>query len=258
MTEWGRDDLRRFVSHVLDAFVATLDQQYAGKPVSADEMRRIARAVENSGALEPSINATYSRLKSEAAKEIVANRRIQPFKRLVVHPLTGLFEAGTLAREVLPNYFNFLHLVLGDETESLARLCVTICKDERHEDGVDWDAFYQDERSKFVLWTCLMRVASSFRKFDSRREWFINLMQNRQHATSIASNAFVPLPTENLPEEPHPFGAEQFNPMFAALFGPLRHLSIEDEAHFAEAMRMSPEQAFGEMWTSLERVGAVL
>jgi hypothetical protein len=258
MTEWGREDLRRFVTHVLDAFVAALDQQYAGKPVSADELRRIARVVETSAALEPSINATYNRLKDEAAKEFMRNRRIQPFKRLVVHPLTELFESGALGRDILPNYFNFLHLVLGDETEALARLTVTICKDEHHEDGVDWDHFYEDERAKYVLWTCLVRIASSFRKFDSRREWFINLMQNRQHATSIAANAFVPLPVDNEPEEPHPFGPEHFNLMFAALFGPLRKFSIEDEAHFAEAMQMSPAQAFGEMWSNLERTGAQL
>ena len=256
MTEWGRDDLRRFVTHVLDAFVAALDQQYAGKPIPAAELRRIAGVVENSPALLPAINATYERIKKEAAKEFVRNRRVQPFKRLVVHPLTELFEDGALHRDILPNYFNFFHLVLGDETEALSRLAVTICKDERHEDGVDWDHFYEDERAKFVLWTCLVRIAASFKKFEQRREWFITLMQNRQQAASLASNAFVPLSVDNQPEEPRPFGREQFNALFAALYGPLRKLNLEDEAHFAEAMQTTPEQAFGEMWANLERNGA--
>jgi hypothetical protein len=258
MTDWGRQDLRAFVTHVLDAFVAALDQQYSGKPVAVDELKRIARALESSTTLDAAINATYGRIKDEAANEIIRNRRTQPFKRLMVHPLTGQLEDGILNRDILPNYFNFLHLVLGEETEALARLCVTICKDERHEDGVDWDAFYADDRAKYVLWTALHRVASSFRKFDSRRDWFINLMQNRQTAASVASIAFVPLPIGNESEEPHPFGAAEFNAMFAALFGPLRRMSIEDEAHFTEALGHKPADAFGDMWTNLERIGALL
>ncbi len=148
--------------------------------------------------------------------------------------------------------------MLGDETEALSRLCVTICKDERHEDGVDWDAFYADERAKYVLWTALHRIAASFRRFDARREWFIGLMQNSSTAMSLGSTAFVPLPPEHEPKEPHPFGAEQFKIVFAALFGPPRALSIEDEAHFAEAMNASPEKVFGDMWANLERIGATL
>jgi hypothetical protein len=255
MADWGRSDLRRFVTQVLDAFVAAMEP-HRGQPVTEADLQRVARALETSDTLAAAINSTYARIKEAAAKEIIRNRRTQPFKRLMVHPLKELLLSGAFGRDFLPNYFNFIHLVLGDETEALSRLCVTICKDEHHEDGVDWEAFYADERAKYVMWTALMRIASSFRKFDARRDWFINLMQNRQTSASLASNAFVPLPVDNEPEEPHPFGPEQFNLMFAALYGPLRHLDIEDEAHFTEALRTTPEQAFGEMWANLERVGA--
>lgn len=258
MTDWGRDDLRHFVGHVLDAFVAALDQKHGGKVVTVNELREVARALEGSTALDASIDATYRRVKDAAAHELVRNRRREPFKRLMCHPLTAALESGAIDRDILPSYFNFLHLVLGDETEALSRLCVTICKDERHEDGVDWDAFYADERAKYVLWTALHRIAASFRRFDARREWFIGLMQNKQTALSLGSNAFVPLPAGEEPKEPHPFGAEEFKITFAAMFGPLRRLSIEDEAHFVEAIGEKPESAFGEMWANLERIGAPL
>jgi len=255
MAEWGRSDLRKFVTQVLDAFVAVLDQR-GGQPITLEELQKVARMLEISPAFDASVNATYARIKDEAAKELIRNRRTQPFKRLLVHPLTQLLQDGKLGRNFLSNYFNFLHLVLGDETEALSRLCVTICKDEWHQDGVDWEAYYGDERAKYVLWTVLMRIASSFRKFDVRHDWFINLMQNRQTTTSLASNAFIPLPNETEPEEPQVFGAEEFNLLFAALYGPLRHLSIEDEAHFTEALGTAPEKAFGDIWANLERVGA--
>jgi hypothetical protein len=256
MTQWGRDNLRRLVTHVLDAFVEAMDRQHGGSVVTITEMKAVARALENSTTLDAVIGATYNRVRDDAAKELVRNRRREPFKRLVCHPLSDALDGGRLSRDILPNYFNFLHLVLGDESEALSRLCVTICKDEKHEDGVDWDAFYADDRAKYVLWTVLHRIAASFRRFDVRRDWFIGLMQNKQTAVSIGSNAFVPLPPESEPEKPHPFGAEAFNILFAALFGPMRKLSIEDEAHFTEVMQEAPEKVFGEMWANLERVGA--
>ena len=52
MTEWGRDDLRRFVGNVLDAFVAALDQKHGGKVVTVAEMREVARALEGSTVLD--------------------------------------------------------------------------------------------------------------------------------------------------------------------------------------------------------------
>jgi hypothetical protein len=256
MTEWGRDDLRRFASHIIDAFVQALDRQHGGAVVTIKEMRDVARALEGSSALDATISMTYRRIKDEAAKELIRNRRREPFKRLMVDPLTAALDSGALPRDILPNYFNFLHLVLGDETEALSRLCVTICKDERHEDGVDWDAFYKDDRAKYVFWTVLHRIAASFRRFDVRREWFINLMQNRQTSVSVASTAFVPLPPENESKEPHPFGTAEFNTLFAALFGPMMKLGLEDEAHFTEVMNEPPKKVFADMWANLERVGA--
>ncbi len=256
MTDWGRDDLRRFVSQVLDSYISALDQKHGGKPIGTKELRDVARMLEGSTALDSIISMTYRRIKDEAAKELIRNRRREPFKRLMVHPLTPALDSGALPRDMLGNYFNFLHLVLGDETEALSRLCVTICKDERHEDGVDWDAFYRDDRAKYVYWTVLHRIAASFKRFDSRRDWFMNLMQNRQTSLSLASTAFVPLPPENEPKEPRPFGADEFNTMFAALFGPLKKLNLEDEAHFTEVMKDPPKKVFADMWANLERVGA--
>ena len=258
MTDRARDDLRRLVSQVLDAFVDALDREHGGTVVTVKELRQVAQALESSTFLDAKIGAAYHRIRDEAAREVIRNRRREPFKRLMVDPMTRALNEGLLGRDMLPNYFNFLHLVLGDETESLSRLCVTICKDEHHDEGVDWDRFYADDRAKYVFWTVLHRIAASFRRFDVRRDWFISLMQNRQTAVSLGSNIFVPLPAEHEAKEPHPFGPGEFNTVFAALFGPLRNLSIEDAAHFGEVMNGPPESVFGEMWANLERVGAAL
>src|SRR5690349_17660228 len=131
MTDWGRDDLRRFVSQILDSYISALDQKHGGSTIGANEMRDVARMLEGSSALDSIIKTTYRRIKDEAAKELIRNRRREPFKRLMVHPVTAALDSGALPRDMLPNYFNSLRLVLGDETEALSRLCLTICKDDR-------------------------------------------------------------------------------------------------------------------------------
>jgi hypothetical protein len=258
MADTGKDELRRFVTRLLDAFVSSIERQQKNQSIAVGELPAMLRAFERSATLGEEIEAAYRRLKDQAAHELLRNRRMDPFNRLLVHPFTEHLESGALPREMLDNYFNFLHLVLGDETVALARLCVTICRDTEGEDGVNWDAFYADERAKFVLWTALARIAASFRRFDVRREWFIGLMQNRQASVSLASNAFLALPPEDDVDKPYVFGAEQFNILFGALFGPLKRLDIEDEAAFAEAIGSPVKQLFGTFWQDLERAGAML
>ena len=116
-----------------------------------------------------------------------------------------------------------------------------------------WDSFYDDPRSRQILWTVLIRVSESFKRFELRRDWFISLMQNRPQAVSIGPNAFVPRPSH---EEQHNFGLEEFNTMFAALFGQMRHLSPAEARAFERDFGVAPEKAFAPLLLALEEGGA--
>jgi hypothetical protein len=189
--------------------------------------------------------------------ELIRQRRGNPFQRLLAHPFSQHFIDGRLSRDILVNYFSFLHLVLGEARDTLTEHCVAIVTELKAPDALafSWDSFYDDLRSKLILWTVLARIAESFRRFDARRDWFIGLMEHRSQAISLGPNAFMP---RHPSEDPQGFGTEEFNVMFAALFGPLRSLSAAEALAFERHFKASSEHVFGPLLAELEAAGATL
>lgn len=201
------------------------------------------------------LDRACKQLVDAAQQEAVRQKREDPFQRLVTHPMTEAFEAGELSREILPNYFSFLHLVLGDTRDTLTARCVTILRQLKEKEGLNftWDLFYEDPRAKEVLWSVLVRVAESFRRFDARRDWFIALMQNRPQAISLGPNAFKPKPPS---EESHPFGLREFAIMFNCLFQPLRKPTVAEAVLFERVCGARPEKLLGPIFAQLEAAAA--
>ncbi len=252
-----RAQLRLLVRQVLDAFVAALVREHRGQPIGARELESVARALEKSTVLDPELDRVFEQIRKEMTLEFIRSQRRDPFRRLIVHPLSEYLKRGELSREILPNYMNFIHLVLGDEAQKLAKECVEVCEELKVSATGHWDGFYDDARAQAVIWTVLARIAEAFKRFDMRRDWFIGLMQQRRHALSLASNMFQPIPQHPRNDE-GPFGVEQFTILFAALFGPMRDLLPNEEAAFERHIGASPEHVFGAIWQNLEKLGARL
>ncbi|HXP96969.1 MAG TPA: hypothetical protein VN809_09680, partial [Telmatospirillum sp.] len=199
----------------------------------------------------------HQRLLVAAEGELLREKRGDPLQRLLAHPLSDLFSEERLSRDILVNYFSFLHLILGDARDDLRERCAAIVAELKEPDALafSWDDFYDDPRSKEILWTVLVRIAESFRRFDARRDWFIGLMEHRSQAISLGPNAFVPRPPS---DEPQVFGVLEFNVMFAALFGPLWELSRPDALAFERHFGSAPQQLLGSLRKDLEASGALL
>lgn len=245
-------ELRRFAGRVVDAFIQAVDRQYGGSAAGPDMLRNTAAAF--------SLSPLLVSMAEAAACHLLSDDLDDPYQRLLVSPLDELLQSGELNRDILPNYFNFLHLVMGDGKDPLAEACAAIVAKMKAEPfpPFGWDDFLADPRVRVVLWTVLLRIAESFRRFDARRDWFIKLMQYDRQSVSLAANAFLPKnKTEDEPVRP-PFGPDQFNLLFAALFGPLRRLSDGDKAAFKNAFGQTVEVAFGPIWQSLKAGGAKL
>jgi len=230
MSVQGRDELHKFAQSVLGAFLVS-----AGK----DDLVEEAKSFLASDRCSELVNQFLGTLVHAVATEMAQERRADPFRRLLVHPLTDLLVSDAVSRTLLPNYFNFLHLVLGDQQEVLTRQCEEILDEVRQDPHFTWDFFYDDPRAKAVLWGVLMRIVEAFKRFEPRRDWFISLMQNRMHAVSIASNAFVPLAhTED--DNQVTFAKPQFDLLFGALFRPLLRLSGPDDSAFSRLFGAPP------------------
>lgn len=257
MSSAGRAEMHRIVDRLLADFLRFVAERHQGASVDGEQLRQSARAYAVSPQLNQLLSDAHARLMGAAELELIWQRRGDPFQRLLAHPFSDHFVDGRLSRDMLSNYFSFLHLVLGDARDLLTEQCMTILSELKTPDALafSWDSFYEDPRAKLILWTVLARIADSFRRFDARRDWFIGLMQHRSQAISIASNAFVPrLATE----DPRGFGVEEFKIMFGALFGPLRNLSRADALAFERHFKATPEHIFGAILNELEAVGAPL
>jgi hypothetical protein len=227
----GREELHRFAQSILGAFLVSAKQEGLGEE---------AKSFLASDRCAELVHQFLGNLTHAVASEMAQERRADPFRRLMVHPLTELLEAGGVSRALLPNYFNFLHLVLGDDGQAdLTRQCEAILDEVKGDPHFTWDFFYDDPRARALLWTVLMRIADAFKRFEPRRDWFIELMQNRTHAVSVGPNAFVPL-AHNEEEDKAQFGMAEFNRLFTALYRPLLWMAAGDDAAFTRAFGAPP------------------
>lgn len=223
-----QDELERFAQTVLGAFLVSARRE---------DLAEEAKAFLASERCAELVARFVGSLSSTAG--VAQERRADSFGRLLVHPLAELLQSEAISRTLLPNYFNFLHLVLGDQQAALAKDCEEILAGLRQDPQFTWDFFYGDPRAKAVQWAVLMRIVEAFKRFEPRRDWFIGLMQNRMHAVSLAPNVFVPL-AHSEEDNKVVFAKPQFDLLFGALFRPLLRLSGEDDATFTRLFGASP------------------
>lgn len=253
MTTKGRKYLHATGDALIEAFVKAVEQAHGKNPVSTHELEALAAGLKSSSLLDDFYLRHYNHLVELVSEELTEQRRTNALGRLLAHPLDDAFDDGALERSILPNFFHFIHLVLGDEVETHSKECFEIHEDlkERLGDRFTWDEFYQDERAQVILWHVLARIAQSFARFDARKDWFITLMQNRPTAFSVAANAFIPH-GHHSPDEVHPFGEDDFLVLFRALFDLVRDMKQSDGRLFASLYDQSPDEMFGPLLKRLD------
>ena len=218
----GRRELHSFAQSILGAYLISVNDK--------DQAEAAKKFLESERCDE--LVTHFLKLMIQAlAVEMVQERRGDPFRRLLCHPLTDLLERCDISRKLLGNYFSFLHLVLGDEQEQLTADCQNMLTDLKADPHFTWDMFYDEPSVKHVQWRVLMRILDTFKRFEPRRDWFIGLMANRSHAVSLGAHAFIPLQHDE-EEDLAPFGVKEFNLMFNALFRPLLTLPAKEDADF--------------------------
>lgn len=258
MSAEGRAEIRQIAEKMIHAFLRSAEERHGGKPVTIGDLRAGLRDFASSPGFSALMKEAHVKLLEAGAAELLRQQRGDPFQRLLVHPLTEEFEKGTLSRDILPSFYSFLHLVLGDEKDAQTAVCVELMAALRDPDPLmfSWDDFYDHPRAKTALWSVLLRIAEAFKRFDARRDWFIGLMQNRPQALSLGSLAFVPRPHG---DDGHPpFGGAEFNLLFAALYRPLRHLRGADLELFSKLAGGAPEMVLTRFFGDLEACGADL
>lgn len=252
MPSRGARQIRETANTLLDAFITAVEQAFGDTRPSVDDLRKVAAALKETADLDVVYEKAYGDLQSGVLSQAKEAQRVEVFHRLMAHPLDPLLDSGELSREALPNFFNFLRLVLGEEVDSLQAACVAI-HDELKEaagDGFSWDTFYADPRAKAVLYRVLARIADAFRRFETRRDWFIGVMQYTPASIGVSSNAFL---LNKNRDTSYIFGVDEFTRMFRHLFAAVKDPDDADRAAIEKELGAAPEQIFGPL---LKQLGA--
>lgn len=250
----GSHHFRDSIHSVLDQFLLAAEKAYGGGNISIDGLRTLADMMKKSERLKELEIGAFKELLKILQQEIIEQKRSNVFGRLIVHPLTELLDSGVVGREYLPNFFSFLHLVLGEQEDVFSNRCQELVHELRLEleDDFNWDAFYADPRAKGIFFHVLLRIAQSFHRFDPRKDWFITLMQYSPSSISLSSSSF--LAKDRDAGETRAFTQAQFLLLFKTLFAPVRHLGPEDEALFQKVTGMPSAKAFGPFLLNLARM----
>jgi hypothetical protein len=254
MTDGGPRKIRDTANSLLDAFVQAVEKAYQSRAVTPAELRRVAEALKTSSDFDTTYEKAFTELQQQALAYALSQthevQRVELFHRVMTRPLNPLLDSGGLNREALPNFFNFLRLVLGEEVDAFQQRCVEAHEELKAKAGDDftWEMLYADDRAKLVLYTVLMRIAATFKRFEARRDWFIGLMQYSPTSIGIASNVFVPNPNH---DKNWTFGEPEFKQMFKYLMAPVRDMSAADKALFTKNLGVTLDDAFGPLFRDL-------
>jgi hypothetical protein len=240
--------MRKTTNSMLDALLQSVQQAGNKQPISWDVLHSIVEHLKTSQTFDHFYRHAYEQLVEEIKEEELEQKRVYAFGRLMIHPLAPLLRAGTFDRCMLPNVFSFFHLVLGDDADAFNGHCLEVLARLRDELGDDftWESFYDDADAKLVQWRTLVRIAESFKRWDVRKDWFLNLMQYTPTTISTAQNAFVV--KEHAAEEraePRVFTNHEFCIFFQALFAPLTEIGPQDEARFRAQFGADPHHKIG-------------
>jgi hypothetical protein len=242
----GPKYLRKTTNVVLDALLHAAERAYHNHPMGMNALHDIVEGLKISGQFDEFYRRAYHELVELVEAEKVEQKRQNAFGRLIVHPLSTLLETGGLDRGLLPNVFSFIHLVLGDDADLYGERCHDIVRGLREELNEDftWDVFYAEPQAKIILWHTLTRIATSFKRWDLRKDWFIKLMQYTPTSVSLGSSAFVMREIDHS-EEPRLFGEHEFCVFFTALFHPLTEMDKADEDLFRKEFGADPHHLIG-------------
>ena len=246
--------IRHAVVTMLDAFAKTAQESAAknGGKIDAADIARIGEAMKSSGEIENFYRAVFGQVVASIVEQQNQHRRINAFGRLVAHPLGDFFQSQRLDRALLHNFFFFVQALVGEVESDWNATCAAVLDEMRDKagDAFAWETFYNDPRTQAIFWQVLVRIAQSFKRFDTRRDWFLRIMQHKQTSVSLAPNKYVQL-GDGL--DVAQFGKNEFLNLFDSLFAPVKRLTLQEVVRFEAATGLTPKAAFDRFFSDLDR-----
>ncbi len=233
----GPDRLRDIVNRMLEAVLQTLAQESKGGALGQAQVNAVFDRFIAGDEYSQFYEDAYQDLLAGMSVQGIDCRRLDPFGRLMVQPLCGLFDADLFERDILPNLFTFFRMVLGDDETRFGQDCQAIVDrlKAQAKDSFIWDQYYRDTEARKIYAQVLLRIANLFKRWDLRKDWFLKLMQYTPTTSSLGPMAFqVREPASHDGSPPLVFGEAEFTRMFKALFDEFARLTPSELTQFCK------------------------
>lgn len=212
----GADFLGKMAEQMLSIFCELAGQQMrstGGRATSAELREMAARFGGSAGPLGAYFRKATEDWYVAYKRGVYLSRRKHALHRLLVHEFAELFKAenegkddpDALKRDNLPMFFIAIRLIVGEEgIAEFEAKCLQILDDLKAKLGEQsswsnlWELFYADPRAATIKLRALYMMAAYFRRWDIRRQWFIQVMNHDPSSIGVASNVYVQFENRSL------------------------------------------------------------
>ncbi|MBL8806084.1 MAG: hypothetical protein JNN22_04480 [Rhodospirillales bacterium] len=191
----GSEELKKLevlAVEVLCGFIETVQARLKtdSDPIQLSDLNLAMSEMMNSGRISKIAEVALTGLGQELRHRWARLLRKDAFGRLLCKPLSPLFEAGKLPREIHHGIRHFARLILGEELErALVAETDKIVAACTERDGVDWKRFYRTAQP--IWWQVLVRLPAAFRHFDARVNHMLGILNTQTGQVSLSANVVV-------------------------------------------------------------------
>lgn len=227
--------------------VAAVRERMAHGGIDEAALQEIEEAltVENDQ-VEAFCHSAHERCMSKYQLDLAVPPRTNAFGRVMVQPFEKLLDRQhrKMSTKQLPNYFHVLSTILGRERyehlhDHISQLMTQEIRD--HGSKFSWATFYDHPEVVKIRLETLYALAHAFSHFDTRLEWFINVMEGANHGEGGSKGALQ-------------FTHVQARDCLLALFGEFITKRDEEHVYQIEVLSEPQRQEIAHLIAKLEQM----
>jgi len=241
------------------AFAAALAEQAVGGQVSVSTIRRLCDVLSQwQGPLAGHYANAEHGCVTQFTVEQEARHRANYLGRVVVKTFSHLLgepESG-ISRDHLTPFLSAVQIILGEDTHTeLQAKCAEIIEELPQKNRLTpWDEFFSHPQTALILEQVLVSIAKTFQRFETRKDWFLIVMNSTPNSKSIGSTALVAKSGPQIKQTAE-FGEAHLMRLLSALFAGMHPASMTEQAKtdFQSRWGTSVEDLFGPLFVEISK-----
>jgi len=238
---------RHTFAAAVELFLSLAKEQATNGHVSIDGLDVIAQAIQNDPNVQKKYcDAQFERCATHMRQSIRNTPRVNVYGRIISQPFEHLLKQDqpVLASAQLANFFFAVQSILGrDKYESFMERSLRLMERISRDKGTTftYEDLYGDEECWEIRWDSYVALASFFRKFNIRKDWYKRTLQSEPETPGIGIG-------------PYPFSDFQFKTQMMCIFKDFTNLTDIERTKFEKRFKKAERKEFS---TFLANIAAI-